>query len=195
MRTEIERGRSMYAQARRLLEELGGGVLGASTSIDSARIELLAGDVEAARRELRRDYEQLSAMGERFLLATVGGMLARVEYLLGEHAEAEKLARIVGEVAAPDDIDGQALWRAALATCLARRGEVAEAQRLGAEAVELRRRSDSPALLAEALTDLAEVQRHAGMDDALRGLRNEALAHNERKGDLVSAGRLRTLLA
>jgi class 3 adenylate cyclase/tetratricopeptide (TPR) repeat protein len=195
MRTEIERGRSMYAQARRLLEELGGGVLGASTSIDSARIELLAGEVEAARRELRRDYEQLSAMGERFLLATVGGMLARVEYLLGEHAEAEKLARIVGEVAAPDDIDGQALWRAALATCLARRGEVAEAQRLGAEAVELRRRSDSPALLAEALTDLAEVQRHAGMDDAVRGLRNEALALYERKGDLVSAGRLRTLLA
>jgi tetratricopeptide (TPR) repeat protein len=192
---DIARARELYRSSRAMLEELGGGVVSASTSIDSARIELLGGDIAAAERELRRDYQALSGMGERFLLATVGAMLGRVECMLGNYDEAETLGRVVSELAMPDDVDAQALWRSLLAICLARRGETAEALELGRQAVTLRRATDSPVLLAEALGDLAEVEDRAGHDGSAGELRHEALALYERKGDLVSAGRLRMLLS
>jgi tetratricopeptide (TPR) repeat protein len=178
-----------------MLEELGVEVLSAATSIDSARTEMLAGDLDAAAAYLRRDYDALTLMGERFLLSTVGGMLARVEYLRDQFSEAESLARVVRELSAPDDIDAQALWRSVLAMVLAREAAIDEALTLAQEAVALRRQTDSPVVLAEALEDFGEVLRFAGRDQEARAQREEALALYERKGDEVSAGRLRTLLS
>ena len=49
--------------------------------------------------------------------------------------------------------------------------------------------------VADALADFSEVLRFSGRDDEERAVRNEALRLYERKGDIVSAGRLRSLLA
>jgi hypothetical protein len=122
------------------LRELGSSVLASSSSIDSAQIELLAGDLEAAERLLRADHDALGAMGERYLLASVDGKLARVLYTLDRFDEARVLVEGVREMAMEDDLDAQALWRSVLAMLLAREGHGDEALPLAQEAVALRRR-------------------------------------------------------
>jgi ATP/maltotriose-dependent transcriptional regulator MalT len=134
-------------------------------------------------------------MGERYLLPSVYGQLARVLYTLDRFDEADELAAAVREMAIEDDIDAQAIWRSVHAMLLARRGETDEAIALSLEAIEMRRRSDAVVFLADALKDFAEVLRHTGRDDEVRAVRNEALRLYERKGDVVSAGRLRALLS
>jgi predicted transcriptional regulator len=93
------------------------------------------------------------------------------------------------------DIDAQALWRSVRAMLLARRGEVDDAIRLSLEAIAMRRHSDGIVFLADALTDFSEVLRFTGREDEVRAVRAEALGLYERKGDVVSAGRLRSLLS
>jgi len=129
-------------------------------------------------------------MGERFLLSTVAGLLARVIEAEGREEEAEAFTRRVEEVAADDDPVEQASWRSVRARILARRGEHELAIRLANEAVALRRQSDSPMLMAEVLVDLAEVLRHAGDEAAAEAARSEAVSLYESKGDVVSAARL-----
>src|SRR5438067_9182976 len=138
MQGEVDRAREMFTGARALLQELGGSVLSASTSLDSAQVEILAGDYLAAERELRRDYEALSAMGEKYLRSTIGGRLARALVFQGRHDEAEQLSREVEAIASEDDTDAQAVWRGARARALASRAELTAALRLAEEAVALR---------------------------------------------------------
>ena len=54
----------MYRKSRASLEELGWAFLAAQTSFDSGPVEMLNGDLEAAEREPRSDYESLERMGE-----------------------------------------------------------------------------------------------------------------------------------
>jgi ATP/maltotriose-dependent transcriptional regulator MalT len=125
----------------------------------------------------------------------VDGLLSRVLYTLDRFDEADELALAVREMAIEDDVDAQALWRSVRAMLLARRGEVEDAITLSLEAIEMRRRSDAIVFLGDALTDFSEVLRFTGREDEVRAVRNEALRLYERKGDVVSAGRLRSLLS
>jgi tetratricopeptide (TPR) repeat protein len=188
MRGDFDKARATYTHAQALLEELGGYVA-ASGSLESAQIEILAGDLDAAEAALRRDYQALEAMGERYVLSSVAGLLARVLYELGRYDEADELSRTVESLSSPEDIDAQALWRGVRAKVLARRGEHAEATRLAQEMLALRRQSESPDLEAEALADLAEVERLRG-DDSWRATLAAAVAGFEGKGDLASVWRL-----
>jgi ATP/maltotriose-dependent transcriptional regulator MalT len=195
MDNRIEEGRALLAESAAQLSELGSNVLAASSSIDSARVEILAGNLEGAEELLRQDHDALSRMGERYLLPSVDGLLARVVYVLDRFDEADALSRSVAEMAMDDDPDAQAIWRSVQAMIRARHGDPEEGIRLALEAIALRRRSDAPVLLADALADFSEVLRFSGRDDEERAVRNEALRLYERKGDIVSAGRLRSLLA
>ena len=195
MDNRIDEGRRIYDEAVQQLRELGSAVLAASSSIDSAQIELLAGDLTAAERLLRADHDALTQMGERSLLPSVDGRLARVLYLLDRFDEAEEIARSAQAMSMEDDVDAEATWRSVLAMVVARKGDTDEALRLALEAVELRRRSDAVTYLADTLSDFSEVLRFTGRDDEVRAVRNEALRLYESKGDVVSAARLRTLLS
>jgi tetratricopeptide (TPR) repeat protein len=195
MENRIDEARRIYDEAVTQLRELGSAVLASSSSIDSAQIEFLAGDLRAAERLLRADHDALTAMGERSLLPSVDGRLARVLYTLDAFDEAEEIARSAQAISMDDDLDAQAMWRSVLAMVIARKGQHEEAIRLALEAVELRRRSDAIVQLADALTDFSEVLRFAGREDEVAAVRNEALRLYEAKGDVVSAGRLRSLLS
>ncbi len=190
----LDEARALLAVSVQQLRELGSTVLASSSSIDSAQIELLAGDLPAAERLLRADHDALTALGERYLLASVDGKLARALYTLDAFDEARSLAEGVRAMAMDDDLDAQAMWRSVLAMLLARAGQTEEAIALSHEAVQLRRQSDAIVLLADALDDFGEVLRFSGRDDESRAVRNEALRLYEQKGDVVSAGRVRTLL-
>ena len=189
-----DEARSLLTESLRQLRELGSTVLASSSSIDSAQVELLAGDVLAAEGLLRADHDSLTALGERYLLATVDGKLARVLYTLDRFEEARSLAEGVRDMAMEDDLDAQALWRSVLAMLLAREGRIAEAIEMSSDAVAVRRQSDAIVLLADALDDFSEVLRFSGRDVESRAVRQEALSLYERKGDVVSAGRIRALL-
>ncbi len=131
----FERARDAYERGRATLQQLGPNVLASSTSTNSWRVEILAGDPDAAERELRRDFEALEQIGEQHLLSTVAGSLAHVRLAFDDEAEAERFSRTAEELAADDDVESQAFWRGARAIVLARRGEAAEAERLAAEAL------------------------------------------------------------
>ncbi len=191
MRGEFEPARSLYAGARAKLEDLRAGIAATQTSIGAARVEVLAGNLAIAEAELRRDHDALTAMGERNFLFTVAGQLARVVMAQGHADEAERLASMVRAEAPGGDSDAQVLWRSVIARVIAGRSKFAEAIALAQEAVMLRRESDAPIDLAEALTDLADVLILAGRTAAAAAAIREALQLSERKGDLVSAARLR----
>jgi predicted negative regulator of RcsB-dependent stress response len=189
MRGDFDKARATYAHAEALLRELGGFVA-ASGSLESAQIEILAGDLGAAEAALRHDYEALESMGERYLLSSVAGLLGRVLYEQGRFDEAYELSRTVENLSSAEDIDAQALWRGVRGKVLAQRGESGQATQLVEEMLALRRQAESPDLEAEALADLAEVQRlggDAGWQATLAG----AVASYERKGDRASIRRIK----
>jgi class 3 adenylate cyclase/tetratricopeptide (TPR) repeat protein len=187
MQGDFERARELYVEARQTLEELGRSVVASSTSLDSCGVEMLAGDPAAAERELRRDYESLDEMGEKYLLSTVAGELCRALTAQDRYAEAEEFARIAEETAAEDDVTSQALWRSGRAKVLARRGEFETAVALAHEAVERMRRTDAWVIEGDALVDLADVLRAAGRAGEARTALEEALDLFERKGNVAAA--------
>lgn len=189
----FEEARHLYRTSRATLEDLGERVLAASTSMDSGRVEMMAGDPEAAERELRRDYEALRSMGEKYFLSTAAGLLAHALYLQERYDESEAFSR-VSEETSEDDVESQALWRRARAKCLARRGRFDDAEQLAREAVRLIEQTESPSLLAGTLLDLAEVLGLGGKTEEAAPLVTRAVGLFEEKGNLVGAGRSRRVL-
>jgi ATP/maltotriose-dependent transcriptional regulator MalT len=189
----FDEARRLYRRGRLTLEELGGGIDADSTSIDSSRVELLAGDLEAAERELQRDDAALAAIDERYFRSTITAILAGVRWLRGDPDEALRLSEVAESIADADDVWSQVAWRAARAKVLAGRGDVAAAATAEA-AVQLAAGTEDVALHADALADLGEVLellgRHADAGPPIR----EALALYEQKGDRVSAARIRRRL-
>jgi tetratricopeptide (TPR) repeat protein len=190
MRGDFERAHELSEGARAKLEDLRAGLAVVRTSIDTSRIAMLAGDHARAEAELRRDYDALAGMGERYFLQTVGGLLARALLAQGRQAEAEAFAERVRADAAPDDSDAQALWRLVIARVLADRGDHQAAVALATEAVDIRRETDSPVDLAEAQADLGAVLRIAGRHEEADVAIDAALTLARRKGDLVTEARL-----
>ena len=195
MRGDFGRARESYRNARALLEELGRNVLAASVSLESHGVELLAGDGAAAEAELRRDYEILQTMGERYLSSTMEGHLAQTTYVLGRIEDARELSELAEASAAEDDPQSQALWRSVRAKALAQHGEFAEARRLAGEAIDSLRRTDGILYQADALIDQAEVLILSGDARGARAALDEALRLYELKGNLVAAEATRAALA
>ena len=72
-----------------VFEELGLRVEAASMVLESSRAELLAGNAAGAERELRRGFNVLEELRERYLLSTLAGLLARALWAQGRIGEAE----------------------------------------------------------------------------------------------------------
>jgi predicted ATPase len=194
MQGEFERARELVRAARTVLDDLGVIVLAAATAIDSARVELLAGDLVTAERELRQAEETLTALGEKYLLPPLAAVLAQVVYAQGRADEAERITRRAEGLSDPEDVEPQALWRSVRAKVLAGRDLADEAEQLAREAVRLMRTTDAPGMQADALLDLAEVLRHSASPDEARAVAVEAKALYESKGNTAAAARATALL-
>jgi class 3 adenylate cyclase/Flp pilus assembly protein TadD len=194
MRGDFEEARRLYVEAQAMLGELGPTVVGASTSLASSVVERLSGDLAAAERELRRDYEALTDLGEKYLLSSVAAELARVLYDQEQVGEAEQMSHQAREFADADDIASQTLWRTVYARILSRNGEGNAALDLIREAIELLEPTDSVVAQAETLVDLGEVLRQSGRGTDSDRVLEDALALYEAKENVVAAEALRVLV-
>jgi class 3 adenylate cyclase len=157
MRGQFDLARQLCSESRRLFEELGLRVEAASMVLESARVELLAGNPAAAELELRRGFRVLDELRERYVLSTLAGLLARALWLQGLTDQAEDHTVLAEELADPDDVDAQVNWRCVQAQILAARGEGDAAEKLVRSAVELLESTDATILQIEAHLDLAEI--------------------------------------
>ncbi len=137
MQGAIEDARRISAEAVATFEALGLLRNRAAHAGVAARIELLAGDPDAAEQELRTGYETFRRFGSRSDAAEFCAELADVLCTLGRLEEAEALARDAAEVATDDHLETQVAWRRALGRVLLQRGDLAEAERLVGEALRL----------------------------------------------------------
>jgi class 3 adenylate cyclase/tetratricopeptide (TPR) repeat protein len=195
MRGSFDEARSKYRKSREMLEELGPTVMAMSTSTDSARVELLAGDPNRAEEELRRDDVALAALGERYYRSTIQALLAEALFLQGRREEAMAASLLAEELADPEDTAVQISWRTARAEVLAAEGRVDEAATLVDAAIGMARESGSPSFTGGALMAQVIVLGLAGEHERSGPPLREALTQYQLKGDLVSADRIRARLA
>ena len=161
-----------------------------TVSLHSGRVELLAGDAVVAERELRRGYEHLSQIGERYLRSSVAGLLAEAVAAQGRIDDAEALASEAEELSADDDVDAQTLWRLAKAYVLAQRGELSEAEARAREAVALLAPTDYVLNQVSALACLASILLLAGAESEAAELLDRASALSRSKGSGIMLERV-----
>ena len=152
-------------------------------------MEMLAGDLDGAEVKLRRAHDALVALGEKYLLSSVAGLLAQT--LLDRDAplaEVEALGEQSRELATPDDVDSQSLWRCVRARVLARHGSFAEAEALVREALDSLGTTDATLFQLRAQLDYAEILTVAGRRDEARVVYDAARELAERKGGVVILG-------
>jgi len=193
MQGAFEEARALYRRERELLVDLGPSIMASSTAFDAARVELFAGDLAAAERELRRDHAELETLKETYYRSTIAALLARVLFLKGDAAGADEFCRIAIDLADDDDIDAQVRSKTVQARLMAE-VQGAAALEIAEQAVELSSRTADLELRGDALVDLATIiQTLRGREAAEPPLR-EALRLYELKGDLVSSERVMRVL-
>jgi tetratricopeptide (TPR) repeat protein len=168
--------------------------LAGSLSQDAVDVELLIGNPRAAVVAGERGCRSLEEFGDRSMLSTALGMLARACCLAGRVDEAESWAKRANELGASDDALTQMLWSQAKANVLARRGRIDAAETLALEAVAIADRTDMIDCQGDAYCDLAEVLKLAGRTDEAAAVLELALERYERKENLAMVAQVRSRL-
>jgi predicted ATPase/class 3 adenylate cyclase len=194
MEAHFDDARRKAARGRAILEDVGFKILTAAYSQSSGYVEMLAGDAQAAERELRAGYGVLEQMGEKGYLSTVAAELAQALYEQGRYDESERFTHVSEELGPLDDLATQVEWRGTRAKVFARREDHERAAVLAEEAVALASETDYLNLRGDALMDLVEVLSLGGRIGDAASRSREALEIYERKGNIVSAGRVRAML-
>ncbi len=195
MRGDFARARELYTRARAVVSEVGGGVLAASTALDSSAVELLAGDPAAAERQLVRDGELLEAMGERYLLSTMDAVRAQALLAQGRTEDAEAACAKAEEGSADDDLETLALVRSVRADVHLLAGRLDLAAATAESAVELLRGAQAPNVVADAAVVSARVAAARGDRTAADRELVRALGLYREKGNVVSEQRTAELRA
>jgi len=194
MEGRFDAARRMAVRGRAILGDVGFKILAAAYCQNSAYVEMLAGDPREAERELRSGFADLEKMGEKAFLSTTAAELAQALYEQRRYDEAERFTHVSQELGPRDDFATQVEWRSTRAKVLARRGEFEAAVALAEEAVVLAADTDYLNMQGDARKDLAEVLSLAGRNGEAASRSREALGLYERKGNIVSVGRVRAML-
>ena len=83
MQDEVAMAHATLSRAKSYLDTLGPTMTAAVTQ-PAAVVAMLAGDPETAEMHLRLEYESLSQMGDKGILATTAALLARAIAAQGE---------------------------------------------------------------------------------------------------------------
>jgi ATP/maltotriose-dependent transcriptional regulator MalT len=183
----------LLVEGRAMLEDLGLAVTAAHTAETFGFVELLAGEPQAAERELLIGSEQLERLGETTNLSNIFAMLAQAVLAQDRVDEALRYTQLSERMSADEDVSSQVQWRAARAKVLTSLGKRKEAEQLARGAVDLAAKTDFLILHADALVDLVHVLGGNGERDRISAAR-AAMALYEEKGNVVAAERTRRLL-
>jgi tetratricopeptide (TPR) repeat protein len=196
MRGNFDDARSTVSRARSLNEDLG-QTLGAEAICNAALggIEVLDGRFDEAETALRASCEACLRANASAMLASFSAKLADVLYALDRLDEAETWCGTSRNTARPDDRDAQSWWRSVESKLAARRGDIAAAEQLAREAVEIVEQTDALNHRAKVWLDAAEVLRAAGRDAEASEAARRGISLYELKGNQVAAKRARKLLA
>jgi class 3 adenylate cyclase/tetratricopeptide (TPR) repeat protein len=188
--------RASYEAAGPLLEELGTSLFLTSQRFFAGRVELLAGEPEAAEAHFRDAIQLLEALGDRGgNLAGPLVFLAEALHTRGADGDAEEAARSGLELGNRDDLENQIAGRSILAELFAANGEPERAEALAREAVALSERTDSPLFRADARRSLAVVLRAAGSAAAASEAARDALVLYRGKGSVAGMESIRRFRA
>jgi class 3 adenylate cyclase len=190
LRGDFDEARRLFRDAASTYEEFGLRFRRATQSFVGAQIELLAGDVAAAERELRASTAAFEEIGAATSAATHRALLADVVSRLGRREDAEQLIQRVAAEAPGHDLIAHVLWRCALARIRACDGSAQEAVELATAARELLREAEFPQLAIAALTAAAEAAAAADDGAEAERLLTEARAIAEAKGAVASLAQL-----
>jgi len=185
MQDEVAAAHTTLSRARSLLDTLGPTMTTAVTQ-PAAVVAMLAGDPGTAEMHLRLEYESLSQMGDKGILATTAALLARAVAAQGEerHAEATGLIATSQEVAADEDTSAQIICQGLSARILADRGRYDEAAELASSALALAAQTDQLNPHADALLDLSYALAASGRAAEAHTAATQALDLYQRKGNL-----------
>ena len=188
--------RELLDRVRYVVEDRGLVQSGAGIGWISGSVEMLAGDPEAAERELRESLETLRRLGMAGRGASLALMLARVLAAQSRDDDAEQvIAEWMDSAAAPGAWADWAFTRPAIeGRALAHRGRIEEAERLVRSAVAAAERTDLLNWRGDILLDLAHVLEVAGRPDEARTAVENAVELYVRKGNVVSEATARALL-
>jgi tetratricopeptide (TPR) repeat protein len=148
----------------------------------SGQIELLAGDLDAAGRELRDAFDLAAQFSERDEAAQIAGSLARLLSAGAQWNEADRFAKLSRDYAPAESIAAQASWRASAALVSSHRGRDVQANNLAREAIDLVPEG-LPSLRTELLGVLAGILASAGDLSGAQAAREEALRLADAKGE------------
>jgi hypothetical protein len=184
---KIDDARGLLERARELiLERMRGRSPMMVLALDHASVELSAGDVVAAERQLEVALELARAGRLRDTIAQTAARLSLV-VVQRDPARAEALAALSRDNAPAEGIAAQALARAATARVTASRA-LRGAADLATEAVRLVP-TEMPNLRADLLVELADILRASGDATGATRAIGEAIGLYEQKGSLVGAAR------
>jgi class 3 adenylate cyclase/tetratricopeptide (TPR) repeat protein len=189
-----QEARDALIRRRTATEDLGMRLEAIGSYDAEGMIELTAGNLEEAERALRRAFELFEAVGEKGFNSTTAARLSVTLSLQDRMDEAIEFSRVSEQLASPDDVVSQSMWRSGRAMALAASGEPEEGERLAREAVELADRTDSHVMRGDARAHLGEVLERAGNREAGRDALVEALAIYEAKGAISYAANVRRRL-
>ena len=172
MQAAFAEARYEARRAAAIYEELGLPLLRAGLAQVVGAIEMLAGDHEAAERELRLGRDLFAEAGATPLVGHLSASLARVALEQGRLDEAAELVELAERTVDDRDLTGFVAVRLAAARLAELTGRPEEGERLAGEAVTRLEGSDT-ILLPDALAALGDVSR--------------AVELHERKGNLAAA--------
>jgi tetratricopeptide (TPR) repeat protein len=192
MRGGIEKALDLLNTSSDFFLEAGLDVVEAAGRMADARIEWYAGNLELAQERARVGLEELTRLGDHTYAGTMALYLAIYLEEQGSIEEAEAALRRARQLTNRAEISDAVGLDAVEARLLARRGELADAERRARNA---RRAADSTDLheaRLRAASSLAFVLELAGRTSEAYEQLEYALSVAEAKGDIVSAGRIRT---
>jgi DNA-binding SARP family transcriptional activator len=195
MAGEFDTARRLAARAQQILRERVRARRPLGQVIRRAGdVELLAGDVEAAKSELRRALELNLEMGENDMVCQIAASVSRILGRRGEIDEAERLAAMSKHHAPTQSVTSQALWRSVQARVLSLHAKHWEARSLAQEAVELVP-ADMLNLRAEVSVDLGEVLLQVGHRDLGAKAIRDTIDLYRQKGNVAGAAQAEAILS
>ena len=186
--------RALVAQTTETMAELGDRLLISTAHDVAGDLALLSGDIKEALRQLQHSYDGKVAIGDRGFASTTAAVLAEAYLENQDLAHAWEYGTIARQTSARDDIASQVGGRQIQARVLSVRGQDAEAEVLGREAVAMMERTDYLEFHGHALVHLARVLQAAGKADEAVAAARQAMELYDRKGATFFVERTRKLI-